>query len=273
MLLAQAPQSFSYQSVVRDATGDIIASSPVSLRISILTSSAQGQTVFIETHFVATNQFGLVAINIGEGTTTYGQFDTIPWNIGNYFIQTELDATGGANYQHMGTNQILSVPYALYGRDEDYDTINELQNISFNDDTLNLTQTNSVIISQGYLGELRMFAVSISGSITKQLLQQKGWAICDGTTPDSQGIFNAVLTITPDLSNRFIKMSTDESSGSIGGSESHDHGGTTGFTVYHNNNGSWSYLGYPNGGAHKHGLTADNNLPPFYEAFFFIKVK
>ena len=272
-LLAQSPQSFSYQAVARDATGNIIADGQISLRISILYSSSQGQPVYVETHFTTTNQFGLVAINIGEGTTTYGQFDTIPWNIGTYFIQTELDATGGANYLLMGTNQILSVPYAIYGRDEDYDTINELQSLTFANDSLSLSKSNKVEIPLGYLGELRMFAVSISGAITKQALQQRGWAICDGTTPVSQGITNPLLASTPNLVSRFIKMSDDESCGNTGGTETHNHGGATGYTVDYGSNGKWEYRGYPNGKWHKHEISSNNHLPPYYEALFFIKVR
>jgi hypothetical protein len=68
-------------------------------------------------------------------------------------------------------------------------------------------------------------------------------------------------------------MSDDESSGNTGGTETHNHGGATGYTVDYGNNGSWSYLGYPNGRWHKHEITTDNNLPPYYEALFFIKVK
>ncbi len=35
---------------------------------------------------------------------------------------------------------------------------------------------------EGMLGEVRMFAISETGAITKLTLQNKGWAICDGTT-------------------------------------------------------------------------------------------
>jgi len=291
ILLSQAPQSFSYQAVVRDATGDIIASSSVSLRISILAASAQGQPIYTETHFASTNQFGLISVNIGQGTTTYGMFDTIPWNNNSFFIQTELDATGGANYVLMGTTQILSVPYAIYGRDEDYDPANEIQILSTSNDSINLTQSNQIEIPQGYPGELRMFAVSISGAITKQSLQQKGWAVCDGSTPSSQGITNALLVSTPDLSNKFIKMSGDETSGTIGGkamakwaySSGNNRAGLAidllppGYytaTSYSYNANGGSQVFSTNGGSPTQGdKYTETNEPPYYEALFFIKVK
>lgn len=84
---------------------------------------------------------------------------------------------------------------------------------------VNVNDTNDAIISNGggLLGEVRMFALSMAGSVTKSTLQVKGWAICDGTTPSAQGVSSPTITTTPDLQDSFIKMSSDESSGTTGG--------------------------------------------------------
>jgi len=293
ILIAQAPQSFSYQAVVRDATGDIIASSPVSLRISILAGSPQGQAVFEETHFITTNQFGLIAVNIGQGTTTLGMFDTISWNSGIYFIQTELDATGGANYIMMGATQILSVPYALYGRDEDYDTINEMQTISYQNDTLSISGRNKIYLPIGFLGEVRMIALSLAGADGLAYINSKGWAICDGSSPVSQGISDALISETPDLSHKFIRGSNSTTSGGGGGSESHNHqwlgeGGVdfnrpltreavNARTHSWDSNGDKRKLseldGYYNSFLANAYTTLVETIPPYYELVFIIKVK
>ena len=44
----------------------------------------------------------------------------------------------------------------------------------------------------------------MTGALTKSQLQGYGWAICDGTTPASQGISDATIT-TPDLRERFLR--------------------------------------------------------------------
>ena len=76
----------------------------------------------------------------------------------------------------------------------------------------------------GLLGEVRMFALSMTGAVTKASLQGKGWAICDGTTPASQGITSPTIETTPDLQEKFIRMSDDETSGTTGGSnDDHNH--------------------------------------------------
>lgn len=92
---AQSPESFNYQSVVRDASGMLIANQSVSFRISILQGSATGTAAYVETHTVTTNDYGLANFQIGNGTVTSGMFSGIPWGSDVFFVQLELDAAGG----------------------------------------------------------------------------------------------------------------------------------------------------------------------------------
>jgi len=114
-LMAQTPQSFKYQAVARDASGEVIADQKVSFQISILQGSESGTTVYTETHVDSTNQFGLVTLEIGTGTTS-DDFTAIDWGNNTYFIQIEMDASGGTSYILIGTSQLLSVPYALHSK-------------------------------------------------------------------------------------------------------------------------------------------------------------
>jgi hypothetical protein len=111
-LFAQAPQAIKYQAVARDLSGNELANSSVSVRISIHDGSAAGPVVYQETHPVTTNAFGLFTISIGQGTVVTGSFSSIAWSTGNKFLEQEVDF--GTGYQNMGTTQLLSVPYALY---------------------------------------------------------------------------------------------------------------------------------------------------------------
>src|SRR5688572_19262621 len=49
-VLAQAPQKFNYQAVARDAAGDVLASQTVDVKLSVNDGSANGTTVYSETH-------------------------------------------------------------------------------------------------------------------------------------------------------------------------------------------------------------------------------
>ena len=111
---AQAPQKMSYQAVIRNSSNALITSTPVGMKISILQGSPTGTAVYVETQTPSTNANGLVSLEIGTGTVITGTFSAINWSAGPYFIKTETDPTGGTAYTIAGTNELMSVPYALF---------------------------------------------------------------------------------------------------------------------------------------------------------------
>ena len=112
-LIAQTPEGMNYQAVVRDASGLPIANQTIGVRATIL---AQPSTtvVFQETHTVSTNQFGLINLVIGGGSIGQGSLSSINWGTGTYWLQTETDVLGGTNYTLLGSQQLMTVPYAFY---------------------------------------------------------------------------------------------------------------------------------------------------------------
>ena len=114
LLFAQVPQKFTYQAVVRDADNGLVSSQAVGVRISLLLGGANGYVVYQETHTAVTNVNGLMTLHVGGGIVQNGDFTAIDWSNGPYFLKTEIDPTGGTYYTVEGTQQLLSVPYALY---------------------------------------------------------------------------------------------------------------------------------------------------------------
>ncbi len=113
-VFAQAPQKMSYQAVIRNSSSVLITSTPVGMKISILQGSSSGTAVYVETQTPSTNANGLASLEIGTGTPVTGTFAGINWANGPYFIKTETDPTGGTVYTISGTNELMSVPYALF---------------------------------------------------------------------------------------------------------------------------------------------------------------
>jgi trimeric autotransporter adhesin len=109
---SQVPQKMSYQAVIRNASGALIANTNVAVRVSIILDAASGIVNFSERHSVVTNSNGLATFEIGTGTLITGDFSDIEWQTGVKFIKTESDPAGGTNYSIVGISQLTSVPYA-----------------------------------------------------------------------------------------------------------------------------------------------------------------
>jgi hypothetical protein len=107
------PNKFTYQSVVRDTSGQLVTNQPVGMRLS-LQRGPQMTNLYTETHQLTTNSNGLLTTTIGSGQPTQGMMDTIDWSGGMVYVKTEIDMTGGSNYSLVSTRELLSVPYALY---------------------------------------------------------------------------------------------------------------------------------------------------------------
>ena len=117
-LWAQAPQSFSYQAVVRGTDNALVSNKKVGMKISLLKGSETGTAVYVETHTPTSNANGLVSIAIGTGTKDASStvFASIDWANGPYFVKTETDPAGGTSYSLSSVSQLLSVPYAIHAK-------------------------------------------------------------------------------------------------------------------------------------------------------------
>ncbi|QZT38656.1 hypothetical protein K5X82_07100 [Halosquirtibacter xylanolyticus] len=114
-LFAQSPEAVNYQAVIRNNKGELLVNQNISMRVSILANSANGDAIYTELHTPTSNANGLISIEIGKGATS-DVFSSINWGQGIFYIKTETDLNGGNNYTIVGTSQLLSVPYALHAK-------------------------------------------------------------------------------------------------------------------------------------------------------------
>jgi len=70
-----------------------------------------GTTEYVETHSLSTNSMGLFATAFGTGTAVTGTWAGINWTHSNKYLKVELDAGNG--FVDLGTQQLLSVPFAI----------------------------------------------------------------------------------------------------------------------------------------------------------------
>ena len=115
LAFAQAPWVFPFQAVARYPNSGVIASKAIKVRFTIKDASTTGTTVYQETQSPTTSALGLFSVNIGSGgTSVTGTISTLTWGTSLKFLQVEMDTTNaGTSYVSLGTQQLLSVPYAL----------------------------------------------------------------------------------------------------------------------------------------------------------------
>jgi uncharacterized protein (TIGR02145 family) len=108
LLSAQAPALIPYQAIARNAAGEPLASSTLNARFTIHDGTATGTNVWQELQTVYTSELGLFTVQLGSSVP----FTSVNWDNGAKFMQVELDL--GSGFIDLGTQQLLSVPYALH---------------------------------------------------------------------------------------------------------------------------------------------------------------
>ncbi|MEP7237685.1 MAG: hypothetical protein ABI685_07470 [Ferruginibacter sp.] len=118
--MAQSPNLMNYQGVARNAVGNVLPNQSISLRLSILTGTPTGASVYSETRTMLTNAFGLFNVVVGSAgaSNVSGTIAGINWTAfgagsGNKYLQVEIDPNGGSSFTNVGSTQLVSVPYAL----------------------------------------------------------------------------------------------------------------------------------------------------------------
>ena len=164
---AQSPQKFNYQAVIHNSSNELVSNQKVGMQISILQGSATGEAVYVETQTPVTNANGLIAIEIGTGTTS-DDFSAIDWNSGPYFLRIEVDPEGATSYSITGITELVSVPFALHAKTAEQfsGTINESDPVYASSQAAYVTSED--ITNLGNLSGINTGDQDLSGYITEE---------------------------------------------------------------------------------------------------------
>jgi hypothetical protein len=123
---SNAQNGLNFQGVARNTNNIILASQPISLRLSIIRTSVNGTTEYAEVRKVTTNAQGLFSVVIGDtgSISSLGNFATIDWKLGPKFLKIEMDVAAGNNFVLIGTTQFQSVAYAQFAQSVDAEKLN-----------------------------------------------------------------------------------------------------------------------------------------------------
>ncbi|MBF8456574.1 hypothetical protein IV494_05205 [Kaistella sp. G5-32] len=198
LTFAQAPEKFSYQAIIRNASNALVTNANVGMKISILKTSAAGTVVYSESQTAMTNLNGLVSIQIGAGTPITGTIAGINWGSDSYYIKTETDPAGGTNYTIAGTTQLLSVPYALYSKNSGsgsgltlpYAGTSAVDNIN----QFKITNTSASLYSAGVFENTNL--ANFSGAVVGNNLSTGGFGTGVVGTANSNSTSNLSAGVT-----------------------------------------------------------------------------
>lgn len=187
--VAQAPQKINFQSVLRNTTGEVVSNSSVSLRISILRGTINGTSVYSETHAKTTDAGGLMSLQIGSGTVLSGVFANIDWGSASHFIKLEADFSGGSNYVVLGTQELMSVPYALYASKTDTSALNLTSRLA-----TKLNATDTAYLSNRINAKVPISSPTFTGTVSGISKSMVGLGNVDNTTDAGKPVSTATQT-------------------------------------------------------------------------------
>ena len=108
---AQYLGNSSYQIVLRDEKNQLLTNDSIDLKITILNANI---IKYEELHSIRTNTNGLASLTLGTGMVIYGGLKNINLGNGNFFVKTEYKRKNETTYKIIETNQLMSVPSAIY---------------------------------------------------------------------------------------------------------------------------------------------------------------
>ena len=120
LAMAQAPHTFSYQTVIRDINWQPRANESINISIAIVPGNPDNAADYREVHIGAeTNEIGLINLAIGGGLqVSSSSFSEIEWGNDIYFVTIGVADTTeegvDPDYLIIGSTQLRSVPYALF---------------------------------------------------------------------------------------------------------------------------------------------------------------
>jgi hypothetical protein len=198
-LTAQVPKLFNYQAVARNSTGVALANTAIKLRLTINEVSGVNVTpLYSETRSVTTNALGLFNVQVGApgAISSTGTMDSGDWLSASlaHQLKVEIDIANGNTFTDMGSQTLVSVPYAFAADNSKSTTaLNDIE-VS----TTPPTNGQALMYNSG-TGKWQASTPTSSGSGILASVFTSGYATgTGGTTPiaDTQNFLGNAVSVT-----------------------------------------------------------------------------
>ncbi|NCI47915.1 hypothetical protein [Sediminibacterium soli] len=136
-LVAQPPAAMPFQAVAKDNVGNPAKNRKVFVKVALIQGRINGTRVWNESFETTTNEDGIYTVNIGLGSIAATQpartLGDLDWANGPFFVNVQIAVSpsipaswwvAANNYVDIGTNQLMSVPYALFAGNASVTNVN-----------------------------------------------------------------------------------------------------------------------------------------------------
>ena len=114
------PQTVNFSATVRDANNELLANTPVNVRLTFYENGEGGTPVYCALHQTTTNANGFMSFQLNRNVMAYAcngapntPFEEIPWGNGNYWMQVEYQTQIGGDFFSLGYLELTSGFYAF----------------------------------------------------------------------------------------------------------------------------------------------------------------
>ena len=214
--IAQTPDGFNYQSVVRNGDGEIVANKEINFRFFIREGSTNGSVIYSETQLVNSNNYGVCSIKVGEGADASGTLSEINWGTNKYFLNVGIDINGLTSFIDVGTIELISVPYAMYSKESKKSDTSNVAKV-LDQEVLYFTETDTLFAVKDRSGNI-VFAVFPDGAkvfVNEGIKGNVGGFAVTGRNPGKAITEEDYILVTPDSTRVWVNEPSVK--GSVGG--------------------------------------------------------
>ena len=189
-IFSQAPPMINYQGMMRDASGIPVGNIP-SINVAFIISDATSNIVHNETvTAVPVSSLGLFSTQIGKITPIS---NSLNWQNSPYTLSVFVNA--GSGFSPLGTQQLASVPFALYAKNAATPTL------QINGNILSISGGNSITLPGSISSYTSGNGIIITGSVITNAAPDQTVTLADGTNVTVNGTYptftiNAVPTLS-----------------------------------------------------------------------------
>ncbi|MBO7481665.1 MAG: hypothetical protein J6T63_06115 [Bacteroidales bacterium] len=120
VMAQEVPQTAVFSAIVRNSNNEVVANSPIDVRLTFLEGGQYGTPVYCAVHRTTTNSFGSMVVKLNRDVLSCGcndasvmSFEDIPWENGDYWMQVEYRTDATSDFSLLGRVELASTIYTF----------------------------------------------------------------------------------------------------------------------------------------------------------------